>query len=350
MDPLSKRRIALFDFNRDHNSITNDEWVAWFKSAFEEDLQDLDVLKQRLQRAIRFDTKILDAESRVGRMLDGLIRSLEQDHQEWVLHQEGKMVVEVMTKSIKPESPKTAVQKQLQLQRNCSYVEKRRLSEAGRSSTSLMCQDVTAAGKTPPRTMAESAERPKRSCPRMPEPSAKKGCLKCSYMSHRVARCPKTAPGEAETLLAAQVKRWKDGIKVLVNQPQRQKTERGVLLENLGLCDAKPVVMTRSVKFNCVTLDKTCGPLVLRGLKAWVDDASTATELIKKEELDASSVLMNELSGTANVKRLMVEQLNPPELYPDDGMECATRRFIPKPLSKTKRNGAARSMPQFKPF
>ncbi|RLO02013.1 hypothetical protein DYB28_014378, partial [Aphanomyces astaci] len=80
--------------------------------------QDLDVLKQRLQRAIRFDTKILDAESRVGRMLDELMRSLEQDHQEWVLHQEGKMVVEVMTKSIKPESLKTAVQKQLQLQRN----------------------------------------------------------------------------------------------------------------------------------------------------------------------------------------------------------------------------------------
>ncbi|RLO06124.1 hypothetical protein DYB28_002524, partial [Aphanomyces astaci] len=159
----------------------------------------------------------------------------------------------------------------------------------------LMCQDVTAAGKTPPRTMAESAERPKRSCPRMPEPSAKKGCLKCSDMSHRVARCPKTAPGEAETLLAAQVKRWKDGIKVLVNQPQRQKTERGVLLDS-GLdvtvvtrgvmdaldaagvkigtvshsvphlayphgSDARPVVMPRSVKFNCVTLDTTCGPL-----------------------------------------------------------------------------------------
>ncbi|RHY95048.1 hypothetical protein DYB35_013546, partial [Aphanomyces astaci] len=51
-------------------------------------------------------------------MLDELMRSLEQDHQEWVLHQEGKMVVEVMTKSIKPESLKTAVQKQLQLQRN----------------------------------------------------------------------------------------------------------------------------------------------------------------------------------------------------------------------------------------
>ncbi|KAF0750684.1 hypothetical protein AaE_006621 [Aphanomyces astaci] len=44
--------------------------------------------------------------------------------------------------------------------------------------------------------------------------------------------------------------------------------------------DAKPVVMTRSVKFNCVTLDTTCGLLVLRGLNAWVDDASTAAELI----------------------------------------------------------------------
>ncbi|RHY44833.1 hypothetical protein DYB30_009787 [Aphanomyces astaci] len=131
----------------------------------------------------------------------------------------------------------------------------------------------------------------------------KKGCLKCRDM----------------------IKRWKDGIKVLVNQPQRQKTEHGVLLENVvrvddvlldsdsdvtvvtrrvmdaldaaGInvgtvshsvphltypygSDAKPVVMTRSVKFNCVTLDTTCGLLVLRGLKAWVDDASTAAELI----------------------------------------------------------------------
>ncbi|RHY89368.1 hypothetical protein DYB26_014610 [Aphanomyces astaci] len=116
--------------------------------------------------------------------------------------------------------------------------------------------------------------------------------------------------------------------------------------------DAKPVVMTRSVKFNCVTLDTTCGPLVLRGLKAWVDDASTATELIvsrpvmellgfrvedllvgarkKKEEWDVSSVPTNELSGMANVKRLMAEKLNPPDLDPDDGMECATPEVYPK--------------------
>ncbi|RQM28293.1 hypothetical protein B5M09_010807 [Aphanomyces astaci] len=59
VDQFSKRWIALFDFNRDHNSITNDECVAWCKSAFEEDPQDLGVFKQSLQRAIRFDTEIL---------------------------------------------------------------------------------------------------------------------------------------------------------------------------------------------------------------------------------------------------------------------------------------------------
>ncbi|ETV82810.1 hypothetical protein H257_04591 [Aphanomyces astaci] len=413
-------------FNRDHHSITNDELVAWFKSAFVEAPQDLDVLKQHLQRAIRFDTKILDAESLVGRMLDELMRSLEQDHQEWVLHQEGKMVVEVMMKSIKPESLKTAVQKQLQLQRNKAlksdvfrYVNWLRTFAAGHqlyvglddeSKLSPAAKPVEAPrGGKPhvPRRDSGREDAAKNNgrvggkaetiVPKNAEPSARKGCLKCGDMTHRVARCPKTAPGEAETSLAAQVKRWKDGIKVLVNQPQRQKTERGVLLEYIvrvvdvlldsgsdvtvvtrGVMnaldaagvkvgtvshsvphlaypygsDAKPVVMTRSVKFNCVTLDTTYGPLVLRRLKAWVDDASTATELIvsrpvmdllgfsvedllvgakkKKEELDVSSVPTNELSGMANVKRLMAEMLNPPELDSNDGMECDTPEVYPK--------------------
>ncbi|ETV78790.1 hypothetical protein H257_07620 [Aphanomyces astaci] len=75
-------------------------------------------------------------------------------------------------------------------------------------------------------------------------------------------------------LLTAQVKRWKDGIKVLINQPERQNSERGGLLENavhvddvlvpqlayLYGSDAKSIVMTPSVKFNCVMLDTTCGP------------------------------------------------------------------------------------------
>ncbi|RHZ07390.1 hypothetical protein DYB31_008840, partial [Aphanomyces astaci] len=272
-----------------------------------------------------------------------------------------------MTISIKPESLTTAVQKELQLQRNKAlksdvfrYVNWLRTFAAGHqlyvglddeSKPSPAAKPVEAPRGDKPEVARRDSGRedaaknngrvggkaetivPKNADPaaknaepaaKNAEPAAKKGCMKCGDMSLRVARCPKTAPGEAETLLAAQVKRWKDGIKVLVNQPQRQKTERGVLVENIvrvddvhldsgsdvtvvtrGVMDAldaagvkvgtvshsvphlaypygsdpKPVVMTHNVKFNCVTLDTTCEPLVLRGLKAWVDDASTATEL-----------------------------------------------------------------------
>ncbi|RLO10607.1 hypothetical protein DYB28_007697 [Aphanomyces astaci] len=172
-------------------------------------------------------------------MLNELIRSLEQDHQEWVLHQEGKMVVEVMTKSIKPESLMTAVQKQLQLQRNKAlksnvfpYVNWLRtfaachqlyvglvvepkpspaakLIEAPRGGKPQIsrregCREDAAKNNGTVDGKAEAI------VPKTAEPPAKKGCLKCGDMSHRVARCPKTAPGEAETLLAAQVKLWKE--------------------------------------------------------------------------------------------------------------------------------------------
>ncbi|KAF0735694.1 hypothetical protein AaE_009062, partial [Aphanomyces astaci] len=327
MDPFSKRRIALFDFNRDHHSITNDEWVAWFKSAFAEDPQDLDVLKQRLQRAIRFDTKILDAPrpSGVG------TPSRRQD--------------EVMTKSIKPESLKTAVQKQLQLQGNKAlksdvfrYVNWLRIFEAGHQLY------VGLDDESKPSPAAKPVEAPRGGKPHMPrrdsgredaaknngrvggkaetnvpknaEPPARKGCLKCGDMSHRVAkakRCsasqalegrhqgagqPAAAPEDRARRALGEYRHDFDDV-LLDSGSDVTVVTRGVMdaLDAAGVkvrtvshsvphlaypygSDAKPVVMTRSVKFNCVTLDTTCGPLVLRGLKAWVDDESTATELI----------------------------------------------------------------------
>ncbi|RLO03094.1 hypothetical protein DYB28_013302, partial [Aphanomyces astaci] len=194
-------------------------------------------------------------------MLNELIRSLEQDHQEWVLHQEGKLVVEVMTKSIKPESLRTAVQMQLQLQRN----------KALKSNVFPYAEAIV---------------------PKTAEPPAKKGCLKCGAQRPRLAK-----PKPPEDVLFENIARVDDVL--LDSGSDVTVVTRGVMdaLDAAGVkvgtvshsvphlaypygSDAKPVVMTRSVKFNCVTLDTTCGPLVLRGLKAWVDDASTATELI----------------------------------------------------------------------
>ncbi|RHY84812.1 hypothetical protein DYB35_014093 [Aphanomyces astaci] len=163
-------------------------------------------------------------------MLDELMRSLEQDHQECALHQEGKVVVEVMTKSIKPESLKTAVQKQLQRNKTLKsyvfrYVNWLRTFAAGHrlyvglddeSKPSPAAKPVEAprGGKRqiPSREggredVAKSKGRVGGKAetigPKNAEPFAKRGFLKCGDMSRRLARCPKTAPGEPETLLAA---------------------------------------------------------------------------------------------------------------------------------------------------
>ncbi|KAH9107236.1 hypothetical protein LEN26_001688 [Aphanomyces euteiches] len=208
------------------------------------------------------------------------------------------------------------------------------------------------------------------------EQKPKKGCLKCGDTGHRVAKCPKVAPGEAEALLEAQIKKWKDDIKALKSQSSRQPTERGaivegkvrvdnVLLDTAGLKadvitvesprlvypygnDAKPLAMTRRVKFNSLTLDTTCGPLVLRGFQAWIDDASPLVELIvsrpvmeilgfsvddllvgarkEKAEWDVSADAKVEPTAMLNLKRLMAESAVAQSQVddPDDGMECAT--------------------------
>ncbi|RHZ24258.1 hypothetical protein DYB26_016251 [Aphanomyces astaci] len=54
----------------------------------------------------------------LSRMLDNLMIALEADGQEWVLHQEGKLVVGIISKVIKPAPLQLTMTKQLQLQRN----------------------------------------------------------------------------------------------------------------------------------------------------------------------------------------------------------------------------------------
>ncbi|RHZ34140.1 hypothetical protein DYB37_013415, partial [Aphanomyces astaci] len=43
---------------------------------------------------------------------------------------------------------------------------------------------------------------------------------------------------------------------------------------------APALKVDRQVQFTLVTLDTHCGPLALRGLKAWVDSSSNAAELL----------------------------------------------------------------------
>ncbi|RHY59399.1 hypothetical protein DYB38_010434 [Aphanomyces astaci] len=150
-------------------------------------------------------------------------------------------------------------------------------------------------------------------------------------MNHHVVRWPKTAPGEAETLLAAQVERWKDGIKVLVNQLQRQKTARGLMLENIVRVD--DVLLDSGSDVTVVTpgiLDALDEAGVVVGIVSHSVPIWRARMAATPSQPDNSSVPTNELSGMVNVKLLMAEKLNPPELDPDNGMECATPEVYPK--------------------
>ncbi|ETV95064.1 hypothetical protein H310_11358 [Aphanomyces invadans] len=51
-------------------------------------------------------------------MLDELMKALERDNQEWIFYEEGRVVVDIMVKAVRPSMPQSAVKKQIQLQRN----------------------------------------------------------------------------------------------------------------------------------------------------------------------------------------------------------------------------------------
>ncbi|RLO12839.1 hypothetical protein DYB28_002220 [Aphanomyces astaci] len=242
-DVFTKKRVAMWDMaNRDYRGVTNTELAAWFSKAFVEEPQDLEVLKKRLMTAIRFDTTILDADSRIGKMLDNLMQALERDN----------------------EAPKY---------------------------------------------------------------ERKKGtCLKCGSENHKVVNCPKCAASESERLLKEQMDKWESARNKKVTKLQGSATKSldreakiegivsvtttlldtgsdvtlvtaGVMksLERAGVevkvISPEPFVIQpygqapalkvdRQVQFKLAMLDTPCGPLALRGLKAWVDSSSNAAELL----------------------------------------------------------------------
>ncbi|RHY56540.1 hypothetical protein DYB30_008335, partial [Aphanomyces astaci] len=194
MDIFTKNRVAMWDMaNRDYCGDTEAAWAAWFGKVFEQESQDLEVLKKRLTTAIRFDTPILDADSRIGTMLDNLMRALECDEQAWVLDQESKTVVDIMVKGIKPLGLQMTVQHQLALQHKkplktnvCRFVDWLRVHTAGYHLYAPVDDEKTSA----------KYERKKATS------------LKCARENHKVVNCPKCAPGQCERLLKEQINKW----------------------------------------------------------------------------------------------------------------------------------------------
>ncbi|RQM24306.1 hypothetical protein B5M09_013682, partial [Aphanomyces astaci] len=223
MDKFTKKRVAMWHVtNRDYRGITEAEWAAWFKKAFEEEPQDLEVLKNRLTTAIRFVTTIMDADSRIGKMLENLMRGLERDNQAWVLDQGGKTVVDIMAKAIKP------------------------LGLRSRSNACWPSNQWTSPVLPTPEQDSAKYER-------------KKGTsLKCGSENHKVVNSPSARLANPSAFM------------VISPEPS--------VIQPYGQAPALKV--DHQKQFKLVTLDTPCGPLARRGLKAWVDSSSNAAELL----------------------------------------------------------------------
>ncbi|RLO00512.1 hypothetical protein DYB28_011418, partial [Aphanomyces astaci] len=408
----------MFDFGKSHGDVTEDEWVSWFMEAHDEEPVELDALKKRLQVAVQFDTKILDADSRVSRMLDNLMKTLEADGQEWVLHQEGKLVVGIITKAIKPAPLQLAVTKQLQLQRNkvlksdvFRYVkwlrqfaigyqlyggmdeerpskapaeEPRKENSRPRLRFSPVPEEKRPSGASvaPPTWRADRRDEP----PERPKPK----CLKCQSTAHRVREHPGITDAKVKKLMddfhqarrravnfvsstkpansmecQASIEDVLTLPKVLLDSGSDETlVSEGLLvaLERLGASlnvETKPMLMlkpygettkplhvTRQVQFKTVTLETSIGPLVLRGLRAWVEekrmeiDVLIGRPVMERLGFSVDGMLVDALKQrrvwdmaeagdadqtSANVKRLQEAFQEDPEdaLYAED-VACST--------------------------
>ncbi|RHZ39927.1 hypothetical protein DYB26_013500, partial [Aphanomyces astaci] len=81
----------------DPDDVSKGEWIAWFKQG---------------------DTSVPDADSQIGRMLDGLAAAIRRDRQEWVIREESQAIVKIITDAVKPASLHLTVTEQMALTRN----------------------------------------------------------------------------------------------------------------------------------------------------------------------------------------------------------------------------------------
>ncbi|RHY16010.1 hypothetical protein DYB32_010690 [Aphanomyces invadans] len=102
------------------DSVTESEWVGWMRLGYDVLPPDLDVIRARLRGSVKFDLTIVDVDSRVGKMLEGLIKTLGVDNQEWVVRDEGKMMAGIIIDAIKPDGLQEVVKEQIAMQRNKS--------------------------------------------------------------------------------------------------------------------------------------------------------------------------------------------------------------------------------------
>ncbi|KAH9078175.1 hypothetical protein Ae201684P_019271 [Aphanomyces euteiches] len=220
-------RVCEHDFGKPFEEITEDEWRDYFLSAREVQELDLEWVTKAMA-SLKMDTRIRDAESRVGRLLADFYEKLEQLDVAHLPSQEPKQSVKILTAAIRPAALKATVERQLAREANKVY--KSSVPAFGRWLTQLLDNfmlfesQMATAEKKPEekparRQYGEKFRHQQQPQQRKPEGQAKghwpaakqghfaRGCLKFGSDDHKVAQCPKCVPGEAQRLLAQRAKR-----------------------------------------------------------------------------------------------------------------------------------------------
>ncbi|RHY89814.1 hypothetical protein DYB35_009434, partial [Aphanomyces astaci] len=328
------------------------------------DPRALDTLKKRIKAAVVFDMSVQDADSRIGKMFDGLAAAIRRDRREWVIKEESPAIVTIITAAVKPVSLHRAVTEQMALTRNkplkkdvYRFVRWLREYAIGHERFVGYEEDTKPAAKPDPPKTNQGGTHGRRTAPTQSTPLAPatattpqappgltsaKGCLKCKSTSHRVRECPGITEEEAVKLLKAHGRALgrgqsdgdrgrRDGGRGNGHRMATMKTDpvhteraklvatvEGVLTVNASLldsgadlsvasgglvsallaagaapeittmgpfslrpygADSRPVVVIKQVHFGSLEFKTGCGPLMLRGLLVWADEAVAGVEL-----------------------------------------------------------------------
>ncbi|KAG9409390.1 hypothetical protein AC1031_019644 [Aphanomyces cochlioides] len=206
-------RVCEHDFGKPFEEITEDEWRDYFLRAREVQELDLEWVTKAMA-SLKMDTRIRDAESRVGRLLADFYEKLDQLDVAHLPSQEPKQSVKILTAAIRPAALKATVERQLAREANKVY--KSSVPAFGRWLTQLLdnfmlfeSQMATAEKKPeekPARRQYGEKFRPQQQ-PQQRKPEGQAKGRPPSTDDHKVAQCPKCAPGEAQRLLEQRAKR-----------------------------------------------------------------------------------------------------------------------------------------------
>ncbi|KAH9109321.1 hypothetical protein AeMF1_015598 [Aphanomyces euteiches] len=402
IDPVTKQCVAEWDMGKDPDDVTEGEWIEWFKLAYDVDPRALDGLKKRIAAAVVFDMSITDADSRIGRMLDGMSAAIRRDRQEWVLREESPAIVKIITAAIKPASLQRAVTEQMDLSRNKPlkkdvYRFVRWLREYAIGHERFVGYEE----EKPVAKQAPTSSQPQKVAfaPGASARASPMGCLKCKSPDHRVRDCPDVTKDEAVALLkghanALAVERTRGASKGSAAVKRVAKVEsvpredlactvEGTLPVRASLLDSgadisvasgglvsaliaagaavdltstvpvslqpygaesSPICVTKQVRLWSLEFKTAFGPLLLRGLRVWVDETVSDVELtlglpvMKKLGYNDQTLLENarrqqavwdfgdqptSTPGVAMHRALRVEERTD-DIDDDEGMCCAT--------------------------